>query len=135
MKDVHAERHNTPSPTGSGVQLDEDLGPRENFDGLFYLGELPLQLYPPILHAEGVCAHWQHHQVLYQLLLACKKKNQNKPKTKLCKWKSKEIHPFPNAMTSSSVMKMVAALKQGFRIPILLLKAQLDEDLSDLLQL
>lgn len=61
------------SPTGSGVQLDEDFGPGENFEGLFYLGELPLQLHPPLLNAEGVCTHRQHHQVLYQLLLACRR--------------------------------------------------------------
>lgn len=36
-------------------------------------------------------------------------KKQNREKIKLCKWKSKEIHPFPNAMTSSSVLKVVAA--------------------------
>lgn len=50
-------------------------------------------------------------------------------KKKLCKLKSKEIHPFSRAMNT------MAALEQGPRI--LLFKPQLDEDLRerDLLQL
>lgn len=53
-------------------------------------------------------------------------KRENK---KLFKLKSKEIHPFSSAMT----MNTTAALDKG--PGILLFKAQLDEDLRDLLQL